>query len=103
MKVLYAGGLRYTPIDLPASVKAGETKYVESQSFKFQNPDYLRVDIRLSMKRNYKHSTGSLALDLQNAFNRENVGGQYYDKNTGGVKYWYQQGLIPVLSYRIEF
>lgn len=103
MKVLYAGGLRYTPIDLAASVKAGETKYVESQAFKFQNPDYLRVDIRLSLKRNYKHSTGTLALDLQNAFNRENVGGQYYDKNTGGVKYWYQQGLIPVLSYRIEF
>lgn len=103
IKSVYVGGLRYTPIDLNASVKKGETVYVDAKTFDSKNPDYYRLDIRLSLKRNYKRVTGTLALDIQNVINRKNVGGQYYDTNTGQVKYWYQSPLIPILSYRLEF
>ncbi|MBX7204567.1 MAG: TonB-dependent receptor [Bacteroidia bacterium] len=103
IKCQYAGGLRYSPIDLNASVAKGETQFVESKAYTIQNPDYFRLDVRVSMKRNFKHSTGTLALDIQNSTNRKNIGGQYYDVNTGKVKYWYQTPLIPVLSYRLEF
>jgi hypothetical protein len=47
--------------------------------------------------------TSIWSLDIQNATNRENVGGQYYDTNTGEVKFWYQTPLIPILSYKLEF
>lgn len=103
VKFQYAGGLRYSPIDLNASIAKGETQFVESKAYTIQNPDYFRLDVRVSMKRNFKHSTGTLALDIQNSTNRKNIGGQYYDVNTGNVKYWYQTPLIPVLSYRLEF
>ena len=62
MKVVYVGGLRYTSIDLPASVTAGETRYVDSETFKNKNPDYFRPDVRISLKRNYKRLTSTLAM-----------------------------------------
>lgn len=103
IKSIYVGGFRYTPIDLPASIAAGEQKLVESKTFEEQNPAYYRLDVRISVKRNFKHLTSTLALDIQNVTNRKNVGGQYFDSKTGDVKYWYQTPLLPLLSYRLEF
>lgn len=103
MKSIYVGGFRYTPIDLPASIAAGETKLDESKTFANKNPDYWRLDIGVSVKRNFKKLTSTLSLDIQNTTNRKNVGGQYFDVNTGEVKYWYQIPLLPILSYRLEF
>lgn len=103
IKSIYVGGFRYTPIDLNASIAAGETKFVTSQTYGKRMPDYYRLDIRLSLKRNYKRLTSTVALDIQNTINRKNVGGQYFEEKTGEVKYWYQSPLIPILSYRLEF
>lgn len=103
IKSVNMGGFRYTPIDLAASIAHNEAKFYESKAFASKAPDYYRIDVRLSMKRNYKNITTTLALDLQNATNHKNIGGQYYDKNTGTAKYWYQTPLIPILSYRVEF
>ncbi len=103
IKSIYVGGFRYTPIDLTASVAAGETKYDTEKTYDNKNPDYYRLDIRISVKRNFKHLTSTLALDIQNTTNRKNVGGQYFDMKTGSVKYYYQTPLLPLLSYRLEF
>ena len=103
IKSIYVGGFRYTPIDLPASLAAGETKLDGTKTFADKNPDYWRLDLRVSVKRNFKKLTSTLALDIQNTTNRKNVGGQYFDVNTGEVKYWYQTPLLPLLSYRLEF
>jgi len=80
-----------------------KAKFVADQTFAKKNPDYYRLDIRLSLKRNYKKVTSTVALDIQNTTNRKNVGGQYFDSKTGEIKYWYQSPLIPILSYRLEF
>jgi hypothetical protein len=103
LKSMYIGGYRYTPIDLAASMAAGDTRVQDNKTFTEKNPDYYRLDLRVSLKRNYTKVTTTLALDLQNSTNRKNVGGQYFDPHTGAVKYWYQAPLIPVLSYRVEF
>lgn len=103
IKSLLVGGLRYTPLDREASVAAGKAVYDDSQNFEKKNPDYFRIDLRISLKRNYRHLTSTLALDLQNATNRQNIGGQDFDVKTGEVKYWYQASLIPILSYKVEF
>jgi hypothetical protein len=103
IKSIYVGGFRYTPIDLPASIAAGEQKLVDSETFAKQNPAYYRLDIRFSVKRNFKNLTSTFAIDIQNTTNRKNVGGQYFDSKTGEVKYWYQTPLLPLLSYRLEF
>lgn len=102
-KLVYVGGFRTTPIDFAESVRKNETVFDDTRPFTLQNKDYFRVDIRVSIKRNYTNLTSTLSLDLQNATNNQNIGGQYFDKKTGTVKYFYQTGLIPVLAYRIEF
>lgn len=103
LKALYVGGFRYTPIDLNASINIGETVVDDNKTFQEKNPDYYRLDIRISVKRNYKKLTSTVALDIQNTTNRKNVGGQYFNNKTGEINYWYQTPLIPVLSYRLEF
>ena len=103
IRTIWTGGFRTTPIDVAKSVQAHETKYFEDQMFEVQLPDYFRVDFRVSLKRNRARTTSTLALDLMNATNHENLGGQYFDPFTGKIKSWYQLGLLPVISYRIEF
>lgn len=102
-KLVYVGGFRNTPIDIEASSRKEETVYINERAFSHKSSDYMRMDIRFSIKRNYAKTTTTLSLDLQNATNHQNVGGQYFDKNSQSIKNWYQAGLIPVLAYKIEF
>lgn len=103
LKLSYYGGYRETPIDVTESKRLGETVYKDNQAYTDKLPDYFRPDVRLSWKKNRARSTRTLSLDLQNAVNRRNVFGRYYDPNSGTVKTSYASGLIPVLSYRIVF
>lgn len=103
IKTYYAGGFRRTPMDVAATLQKGEEVYQTNKSFQDQNPDYFRVDVRMSMKRNYARVTTTLSLDIQNVTNRQNIGGQYFDEATKEIKYFYQTPLIPVLSYKVEF
>lgn len=103
LKLSYYGGYRDTPIDLAESKRLGETVYVENQAFTEQLPAYFRPDIRLSWKKNRPHSTRTLSLDVQNAVNRQNIYGRYYDPSSGTLKISYGSGLIPILSYRVVF
>ena len=103
VKLTATGGHRETPIDLARSVEQGKTVYDDSRAFEERMPDYFRLDVGFRLKRNYEHLTTTLALDIQNATNRQNIFGRYYDNRSKTVKYWYQAPLIPVLSYRVEF
>ncbi len=103
IKLTYNGGYRDTPINLTASQTQGETVYITEQAFTQKLPDYFRTDVRFSWKRNRPRSTRTLSLDLQNATNRQNIFGRYFDATTGTVRTSYQTGLIPVLSYRVAF
>lgn len=103
VRIIYAGGFRTTPIDMEKSRELGETRFVESLAFTEQLPDYFRTDVRVSLKRNLKRSTRTWSLDLQNATNHKNLGGQYFDALAGEIRKWYQLPLLPVLTYRVEF
>ncbi len=103
IKVVYSGGQRSTPINVEASLKKGETVYIEEKAFTLQNPAYFRTDLRFSLKRNRLHATHTVSLDIQNATNRKNIYGEYFDLLSGKIKTYYQTPLIPVFSYRIEF
>lgn len=103
IRLLYTGGYRYTPIDLDASEAMGYTVYNNQDAYSLQNPDYMRADIRISMKWNRKNFTSTLSLDLQNATNHQNIYNQYYDITKGGLVTNYQTGIIPILNYKVEF
>ncbi|MDX1910799.1 MAG: TonB-dependent receptor [Saprospiraceae bacterium] len=102
-KLITTGGHRDTPIDLAASEAKGETVYKEDQAFELIMPAYFRADIGVRIKRNYRHLTTTLSLDIQNVSNRQNIGGKFYNAQTKQVATWYQAPLIPVLAYRLDF
>ncbi|MEN2283332.1 TonB-dependent receptor [Algoriphagus sp. SE2] len=103
IREIYGGGLRTTSILLDESIAAGETVLDETHAFENQNPAYFRTDLRVSLKRNKEKSTRTWALDLQNATNRQNIYGTYYEPMDQEIITYYQSSLIPILSYRIEF
>jgi len=103
LRTIFTGGFWTTPIDIEKSIETGETRYIESLAFTEKLPNYFRTDFRVSLKRNRVHTTTTLSLDFQNLTNRQNLGGQYFDPQSGEVKNWYMLPLLPVLSYKIEF
>jgi hypothetical protein len=100
---VYAGGQRYTPIDREASQVAGKTVVFQKQRFTKQFPDYFRIDLGVSYRINRPRVAHILALDIQNATNRKNVRDSYYDVLDDQVILVYHFGLVPVVSYKIEF
>jgi hypothetical protein len=68
-----------------------------------QLPGFLRIDLRAYLKHDRKGRTGMWSLDLQNVANTRNAAFRYYDLRKGEVVTKYQLGIIPNLSYRIEF
>ena len=97
------GGLRESPIDLFASEQQEKTVRDETRAYQDRMPNYFRLDAGVQLKRNYERVTTTLALNVQNASNRQNVFGRYYDTDDKNVQYWYQAPLIPILSYKVEF
>lgn len=68
-----------------------------------QTPAYFRIDLGISYKINRPRATHTIMLDFQNLTNRNNIYSQYLDIETGELEYWYHNGIIPILNYRIEF
>lgn len=101
--LVYRGGFYTTPIDTLGSIAAGRTLFKEDQAFSEKLPDYVRLDIRIAHKKSKKGYTRTIALDIQNALNQENIAYRYYDSLTGEIVTKNQLGLIPFLTYRLEF
>jgi hypothetical protein len=103
LRTIYRGGFFETPIDMTASAAAGKTRHMESQAYTIKQADYFRLDVRLYLKKQRSRYTSILALDIQNVTNHQNIAFRYYDAQKREVVSKYQLGLIPVLSYRVEF
>ena len=94
-RVNITGGQRYTPLP--------DTTIVVPEPWSAQYATYYRIDLRVYRKLERKGRTGMWALDLLNVTNAQNEAFRYFDGRKGEVVTKYQLGLIPSLSYRIEF
>lgn len=99
----YAGGQWYTPINIEESMEAGYSVRLNEDAYTEQRPDYYRFDLKVGFRRNKKNTTRVWELDMQNATNTLNVAGDYWDSDLQEVVSYSQMGILPVLSYRIEF
>lgn len=103
----YRGGARETAIDLERSRMEGRTVYdilVEPNAISLNS--YHRLDLRFSyVKKKSKNQSykSVISLDMQNLYGRENDAYNYYDPLTDRVELQKQLGLLPVISYRLEF
>ena len=102
-KITYAGGRRFTPINLDASNIAGAEIRYEDQLFENQYPDYFRLDFKTTLKLNGKHMSQKFSVDLQNLTNQDNIFQSGYNAATNSVGYVYQRGFFPNVQYAINF
>ena len=106
LKVTYAGGRYYTPIDLAASQARGR-EVLEGDAYAYSStyPDYFRLDFKVGYTLNSrtKKLSQSISLDLQNVTNNKNVFSQGYDDRSKSISTTYQLGFFPNFIYKIQF
>jgi hypothetical protein len=103
VKITYAGGKRYVPIDLPASI-ATQTEVRDGRyAYDYQYDPYFRIDIKPSYKLNTKRFTHELSVDVQNITRHDNIFQQQYDLNTQTIKSDYQLKFFVIPQYRLTF
>ena len=101
-KASASGNQRYIPIDL-ATTLANNQFTLDLDHIYTQNlPSYFRMDLQFSYRKNKPKHTSEWRLDIQNITNRRNAITQILQNrqvrfDDSGL------GLIPVLSYRVEF
>jgi hypothetical protein len=103
LKLVYAGGRRYVPIDTEASAAAGEEIRDWSKAYEKTYDPYFRTDLRIGFKRNGKGFNQEWGLDLQNVSGFRSLFMEGYDPAKNEVYTVYQQGFIPMFLYRIQF
>lgn len=103
VRMLFAGGRRYTPVLLEQSVLEGRAVYDNSKAYSLQANDYWRMDLGISYTINKAKSARVWKIDIQNATNRLNEYSRYFNFDSGKMEISTQTGIIPTLSYRIEF
>jgi len=103
VNINYAGGRRFTAIDKVQSALDSETVFDTAQSFELQLPHYFRTDLKLSYKRNGKKISHEMQLDLRNLFNTQNIFSRKYNTTTSKIEDTFQNGILPVMQYRILF
>ncbi len=97
------GGQRTAPIDEQLSAAEGTTVFDYASGYSIRLADYFRMDLRLAWRKNLPGRTRTLSLDIQNVLNRENAAGYYFDTFLQQVQPRKQLGIIPVISWRLDF
>jgi CarboxypepD_reg-like domain len=103
LKATYAGGRRFTPIDLAASKLAGIAIPVDNQDFTFQNPTFFKMDGKVSFRMNRSKLSHEVFLAADNMLNNKNIFGQHYSAAAGHIITVHQLAFLPYFQYRVEF
>lgn len=103
VKIIYAGGVRVTPIDIAKSIVQKTTVLDLTRIYEEKLSNIFRVDLQAEWKVQYGKRTGSFIGGVQNLFNRKNPVSQSFDPTTKLIRYNYLLGLIPVVGYKVDF
>jgi hypothetical protein len=101
LRAIGVGGLRYTPFE--AQWRTSHWAFFTGEPYSARLHDVYRIDLRLYLKRDRSGRTGLWAIDVQNVANARNEAYRAFDYRKGETITRYQLGIIPNLSYRIEF
>ncbi len=102
-KGTWAGGHWYTPINLTESREKQHTVPDETRYMEVRAKDFLKFDLKVSLRRDRPRSTHVIEMDIQNITNSTNPAGVYYDRVNDREETWTSMGVIPTINYRIEF
>ncbi|MGD0711556.1 MAG: TonB-dependent receptor [Bacteroidales bacterium] len=102
-RIIWKGGNRLTPIDMEKSINENQTVFIEDEAFQLKGPDYFRIDLQISYRKNRPKCSWIVSLDFENVTNRLNVYDEYFDTKTKQIEKNYNLGILPILNFKIEF
>lgn len=102
-KISLLGGKRYTPLDMPASIAAGEEVRREDRPFSARSEDLFIPNLSIGTRRDRPKATHELKLDIQNVTNNSALVQTYYAQQTQEIYEVNQLGMFPTISYTISF
>jgi hypothetical protein len=103
IKVSYAGGRRYIPIDEERSQMENRPVYEFDEAYENKYPNYFRTDLKVYFRMNMKKLDMLIAIDIQNVFNSQNIYSENFNRSTGEIYYTYQLGTLIIPQFVINF
>ena len=103
LRSLVAGGRRYTALMEQETNESGSALYDYANAFESRGAFYRRLDLGISYTINKTKTSRVWKIDIQNVTNTLNEFGRYYNIDSKQIETATQAGIIPTLSYRIEF
>ncbi|MEO8446020.1 MAG: TonB-dependent receptor [bacterium] len=102
-KFKYTGGRPYTPIDERASKLVNRAVFATDNFNSLRYPYYMRVDLRVDKKFDFKGATLIGYIELQNLFDRENIYNYYWNDGSKRLATIYQWAFFPVGGISVQF
>ncbi len=102
-RMVFSGGQRYTPFNIPASRTAGYVIFKDEDAYSLRNNSYWRWDLKFSYARNGKKTTQKWFIDFQNLTNRKNIYVRTLNPKTGASSEINQIGFFPNFNYMVTF
>jgi hypothetical protein len=103
LKASFTGGEWYVPIDQDASVAQHREVLNENQAYRERLPAFCYLDLTLTYRTNHRRFSGVWAIQLKNLLNQKPVTGYVYNDFNQSVEPVKSMGILPFLSYKIEF
>ncbi len=102
-RITIIGGERDTPIDEAQSKIEQETVYDWSKAYNMRQPAFFNVDFTMTFRKNKPKYSSVWALQIKNLLFNAQKAEYYFSRYYQEVKQSTGTGLVPFLSYKIEF
>lgn len=105
LKTSCRGGYRFTPVDLPQSIKSKKVVYNIAETYGERLPACYRVDLGMSYRLNKVNKAWIFMLDIQNVTNMKNIIRNKFTYQSGKITESTSKsiGIVPVASINMEF
>lgn len=103
LKFRYSGGRPYTPINTVASEQINRAVFATDDFNSARYPYYMRIDLRVDKKFDFKSASLIAYLEVQNLFDRENIYSYYWNEDYNELSTIYQWAFFPVGGISLQF
>lgn len=88
---------------MPSSIINGQVSFTENLGYAEKLANYFRVDAKVNYVLDLGKTTSTFSLDINNVFDRFNPLAKVFNPVTKEFVLIPQLGLLPVLSYTLQF
>lgn len=102
-RIVYTGGLHYTPADSVRSAQEGRLVQDQSLTNTLHLKNYFRIDARVAYRWSMKKASSSISLDIQNLSNQTNPTEYFWDNTNKKFDYRLGTGFVGIVTWMIDF